>query len=346
MNKNPASIGLMCSMVPEEIIYAANLHPKRLFAENFDNGNPGPYSLPANFCSLVKTYNNLLNKQDIDIDGCIFTTACNATDFLYDSIKPANKFSFVYMLDIPRKKDQNALLFFESQLFKLTKALENCYGIEITPGSLAAAIEMSNKIRSQLELCRKARHAGFISGLEYYQLIRLLDEPDKENAINTIDKRLHVFQAREMVQDRKRLLLLGSPILHTDLLSSIESEKFTVFMDDICSMDRYAGNIIDTSGNLLKNLAAAYLNHYQCSRMETGFAKIEKVNWILRQYKPDGVIYNLSKFRVTDCYESVMLYEDIFRHNSIPFLVLENEITNINSATRLKLDNFLEILCV
>lgn len=340
-------IGWACSMVPEEIVYAAGLYSKRLYNLKSNEVGFSRSELPTNFCSLVRTYEDALNHtENKDFDGFIFTTACNATNFLYDSLKHSKKLDFLFMLDIPRKQNDQGVIFYKEQLLKLANALQHSFEVHIDRESLIEAIELFNKIRAQMKIFKKARLSGQISGKEYFDIVRLLDVPDKKKALQEIENKRETLKANDSLQDkRKKILVLGSPLLNEEILTSIESQSALVFMDDLCNMDTYLGEPVDISGDLYANLASSYLNNRMCSRMETKDTRNLQIKSILEQHKPHGVIYNLSKFRVTDCYESVMLKEDVFKQNNIPFLVLENDNSiNMNSSVKLRVDSFLEML--
>lgn len=346
MTASKCHIGWMCSMVPEELIFAAGLNASRITPIADETGQHSQY-LPANFCSLVRGYmDRLLDNRGNNTAGLIFTPACNATEFLYDAVKHAGVVEYLYMLDVPRRADAEGVRFFAGQLCQLACSLERQFGGRITRDSLLDAIVLFNSIRENLNALKQARICGWMSGLEFFDLARMTATYDKQSALGILEKVNASIRERSTYRsDRKKILMLGSPLLSGELIDCVERDGGLVFLDDLCTSNTYLGPSVKTEGDLFENLAFGYVRSRLCSRMSTTLKRIEQVKDLLEQYSPDGVIYNLSKFRVTDCYDSVMLKEELFNGSNPPFIVIENEnARKLNQGTKTRIDAFMELL--
>lgn len=346
MTVSKCHIGWMCSMVPEELIFAAGLSSRRIINITDKRGQCSQY-LPTNFCALVRGYmDSLLDNQGAEVGGLIITPACNATEFLYDAVKHTGMVDFLHMLDVPRRRDIEGVSFFANQLYQLVCSLEEHFGVQITRESLLEAIILFNTIRGKLDSLRQARINGLISGLEFFNLAIMVATEDKRRALDILEKVNESVGGRvSRNSDRKKVIIIGSPLLSGDLIDYIESDGGLVFLDDLCTSNTYLGAMVATEGDLFENLASCYIQSRLCSRMETTLNRINQVKGLLEKYNPDGVIYNLSKFRVTDCYDSVMLKEELFNENSLPFIVIENENSSqINQGMKTRINAFMELL--
>jgi benzoyl-CoA reductase/2-hydroxyglutaryl-CoA dehydratase subunit BcrC/BadD/HgdB len=333
-------------MVPEELIFAAGLNSRRIINISDKRGQSSQY-LPTNFCSLVRGYmDSLLDNQDAEMGGLIITPACNATEFLYDAVKHAGIVDYLYMLDVPRRRDIEGIRFFADQLYQLACSLEEHFGVRVTRDSLLEAIVLFNSIRENLDILKQARMNGLISGLEFFNLAKMTATDDKQRVLDILKMVNETAVERVSYNsDRKKIMIIGSPLLSGDLIDCVESDGGLVFLDDLCTSSTYLGATVTTEGDLFENLASSYVQSRLCSRMETTSNRINQVKGLLEKSNPDGVIYNLSKFRVTDCYDSVMLKEELFNENGLPFTVIENEnIGEIDQGVKTRIAAFMELL--
>lgn len=338
-------VGWTCSMVPEELIFAAGLEPVRVIGIPEKRGYSSEY-FPTNFCSIVKAYLDiLLDNQGAKLSGLIFTPACNATEFLFDAVKHEGAFDYVYMLDAPRKRDQEGVHFFAEQLRRLARSLEDYFSVRITRESLLETIVLFNSIRENMNVVKQARLQGLISGRQFFDLVIMTATGNKQQALEAITRvKESVAGKTNNNKGKKKLLVIGSPLLSAGLIDCIESAGGVVFLDDLCTSHTYLGHPVGTEGDLFINLAHSYLQGRICSRMDCKLDRINQVKELLDKHSPDGVIYNLSKFRVTDCYDSIALKEEVFDEKCPPLMVLDNEIGQTNLSVKTRIEAFMELL--
>jgi benzoyl-CoA reductase subunit C len=342
-------VGFTCSMVPEELIFAAGLEPIRIFKIPKNKCYYSSNYFPSNFCSLVKGYLDILmdnrENQEDKLDGLILTPSCNATEFLFDTVKHEGVVDYLYMLDVPRKRDKEGVRFFAKQLSQLSSFLEDAFDTQISKESLLDTITLFNSIRENLNIIKKARLQGIISGRDFFSMIVMVATQNKKKALEKIIKVRESIKEKSIDFKKKKILVIGTPLLNLGLIDCIESAGGAVFLDDFCTSHTYLGNSVSTEGDLFLNMSSSYLQGRICTRMDCKLDRINKVKEMLDKFNPDGVIYNLSKFRVTDCYDSIALKEELFYENHPPFMVLENDNDDhMNLASTTRIEAFLELL--
>jgi benzoyl-CoA reductase subunit C len=338
-------VGWTCSMVPEEVIFAAGLDPVRILKIS-ERESHSSKIFPSNFCSLVKGYLDvLLDEQGEKLDGLIFTPSCNATEFLFDAVKDSGVVDYLYMLDAPRRRDNDGIHFFAEQLRLLASSLEDNFDSRVTRESLLNAIIFFNSIRENINIIRQARLQGHIFGRDFFSLVKAIATGNKKQALEEINAAREAIAGKTDTCGKKKILLIGTPLMDSKLIECIENAGGAVFLDDLCTSNTYMSCPVSTEGDLFFNLAYSYLQSRICTRMDCKLDRINQVKEVLDKYKPDGVIYNLSRFRVTDCYDSIALKEELFDEKRPPFLVIENENTGqVNLTTITKIEAFMELL--
>jgi len=346
MTSGKGCVGWNCSMVPEEIIYAAGLMPKRVLQIQLDDGRSSEY-MPANFSTLAKGCLDYILVDKHELHGIILTPSCTSSEFVFDAVNNKNDIDFSYMLDVPRIRTDEAVAFFSTQLRQLANSLEEHFNVQISQDKLRCAIELFNSIRVQLDILKQYLIKGKITGSTFFNLAVMTASIDKQDALSKLDGiTASLIHQEEVLYNEKKILLLGSPLQSNDLILEIEKQSGQIYHDDTCSAGTYLGAWVSTEGDLFYNLASAYLNSRLCSRMETKMDRINHVSSLIDKYNPDGVIYNLAKFRIPDCYDSVMLKEELFNNRiSPPFMVIENDNRGeINVAIQTKIETFMELL--
>jgi benzoyl-CoA reductase/2-hydroxyglutaryl-CoA dehydratase subunit BcrC/BadD/HgdB len=333
-------------MVPEEIIYAAGLMPKRAPQIRLDGGRSSEF-MAANFSALAKgCLDNLIDGKH-GLQGMVLTPSCTSSEFVFDAVNNEKLVDFLFMLDVPRKRNAESVSFLSAQLRRLAASLERCFNTQISYDQLRDAIELFNSIRAQLDLLKDCLYKGEISGSTFYDLAIMTASVDKREALNKLQEVTASLKLQAGIHaGGKKILLLGSPLQSRALILEIEKRSGRIVLDDTCAAGTYMGYPVSAEGDLFDNLAYAYLNSRLCSRMESKTDRINHVSALLDSCDFDGVIYNLAKFRVCDCYDSVMLKEELFGERTSPhFMVVENDNrSELNAATQTKIETFMELI--
>jgi len=137
-------IGWICTYTPEELIYAAGFTPVRLLAGTENNEKEAEDLLPANICPFVRQIlGNIKSNSYSNLTGIVVVQSCNAMMHLYNALKESFD-GFVYLLDVPRKNDQEAISFFIEELDSFLTYLEN-KSKPLESGTLNKSIDLYNR---------------------------------------------------------------------------------------------------------------------------------------------------------------------------------------------------------
>ncbi len=115
-------IGYLCKYTPIHIIqsfgeYTYKLNPQ---IHTFNKCN---YLTHNNMCSYVKAV--IEECYEKNIDKIVLVNCCDSIRRLYDIMKNDPLFKFVYLIDMPRKLNNNSYRLFNNEVFKFISSLEN-----------------------------------------------------------------------------------------------------------------------------------------------------------------------------------------------------------------------------
>ena len=98
------AVGFLCSHVPEEVLYAADVLPYRLRAPGCaDTFSADVYMGHVN-CTFVRSCLEYIFSGSFDfLDGFVFTNSCDHSRRLYDVLREKKPFPFMQFLSVPHK---------------------------------------------------------------------------------------------------------------------------------------------------------------------------------------------------------------------------------------------------
>lgn len=112
-------IGYICKYTPVEIIEAFGEEPVRLDS-GYKSHEHAEALIHSNMCSFAKGV--LENIIENNIEEVILTACCDSIKRLYDVLK--DKVKFIYLLDLPRKKDPLAIDLFYNEIIEFIEAYQ------------------------------------------------------------------------------------------------------------------------------------------------------------------------------------------------------------------------------
>ncbi len=127
-------IAYICKYAPAEIF--SSFGEKTVLLEpDAANFNRADALMHPNICSYIKAV-----LEDFDPEkykGMIFTTCCDSSRRLYDTLKKLYPDKFFYCLSLPRKLNDHSLLFYANQINEMIKAYSDFSGKEFSKEKLA-----------------------------------------------------------------------------------------------------------------------------------------------------------------------------------------------------------------
>jgi benzoyl-CoA reductase/2-hydroxyglutaryl-CoA dehydratase subunit BcrC/BadD/HgdB len=141
------TVSYTCSYVPEEIILAAGLDPRRVIPEARPS-EADAYMHP-NTCYYVKSLlASGLAEAGSGTDAIVFANSCDGMRRLNDVWKEYVEAVPAFFIDVPKKRDPASIDFLASELRRFADNLEEAFpGSRVTDESLGEAIGVCNNVR-------------------------------------------------------------------------------------------------------------------------------------------------------------------------------------------------------
>ncbi len=295
-------IGVVCSYVPTEVIYAAGMLPWRVTGSWGTDIHPqAAVHRPG---SGDFYYTHILDarvKGDLDfLDGVVFTSKDDDMKRLYDVWIHAYNTPFTHIIFLPHDKRESLQRAFQKEILQLIAGLETFGGQKISQGSLLNAITEYNKMRNLLlrlyELRKREKPA--ISGSEVLGITTAAQVMPVDLFNQEMESLLPYLEGRTAklsdVQPRSIRLMVSSDALdNPDYIGLIEERGAMVVMDDLDTGSRWFWQEVDIDEarqDPVKALARRYLERPACPRMGNWDEQIEQAIAWAREYKVDGVV--------------------------------------------------------
>ena len=328
--KGKRIIGYLCSYTPEEIIFAAGLHPLRLF------GTKGTVTLAdahlqSYTCSLARGVleDALAGRLDF-LDGAVFPHTCDTIQRLSDIWRLNTRFPFFADVVLPVKLDtESARQYMEDILRRFKNDLEGNLKLKISDEALARAIETYNRIRGCLGTLYELRSTRpeILAGDDMYAIVRGSMIMDREYVAERLPALIETLHETEPVEDsgKKRIILSGSICDQPDLYTIFEKAGGAVIWDDLCTGSRYFDGIIRTGGDPIAAIANRYVERAICpAKHLSNTIRGERLLDLVKKHRADGVVFLLMKFCDPHDFDYPYL-KSFLDSEGIPSMLLEIE---------------------
>lgn len=332
-------VGICCEYTPRELIMAAGGVPVCLCGGSAGTIPAAEADLPANLCPLIKsTYGYHKEKSNPFLemaDLIVAETTCDGKKKMYELLADDRP---MLVLELPQKQDDpDGFRHWVRELEKLKHELETRFGTTITDERLREAIDCMNEerhLRRALAGLMKS-DAPALTGRELLQL---------KSSISGIPCDFeHYRQAAEYLESRPpradadkavRVLLTGVPLPHgaERVLNIIEEHGGLVVCMENCTGVKPILEDVDAEGpSLLEAVARKYF-HLPCSVMTHNSRRLNLLETLAKDYRPDCIIdlvwqacltYDVESVRVKGLAESTL---------GIPYLRIETDYSPSDSA--------------
>jgi benzoyl-CoA reductase subunit C len=315
-----------CSYVPEEIILAAGMTPRRIIPRARPAAADG--SIYPNTCHYIKSLLAEGLSGNISADLFIIANSCDGMRRLYDLWGEYVKSVPVVFLDIPKKKDADSIDFFSSELISLAGKLERqTGGISVTDARLKEAAVACNQVRALMHEVQRlqARPDSGVDGLSIFELYLESARLHPAEMAKRINAFLSAPREKTNPSENCRIILAGNVVHRPDLLELIRTSGGWVAAIDTCLGARhFDGLVAQDSCDPVRALAERYLTRASCPRMEGIAERAARLKQMAAASRASGIIYSTVKFCDSHLYD-VPFLQDYFRQAGVPFLHLEND---------------------
>lgn len=312
-------IGYTCSYVPEELIISAGLQPYRV--PNI--GANMSALVPSFVCPFASaTLETMLRLEDF-FSGFVIAHTCDPMWRLYDILK--KKISKpLFLLRVPHNTDNELSLdFFRMELIRFKKFLEKNFEAKINNGALFSSIELCNESRDLLKSIYVLNSGGKykINAFDRFHLVLAsmwMPKPEYNAQIKALN-----FNDGE-TYGNVRLHLNGTAIYDLVLIKTIEESGGFAASDDLCTGSRYFWSNVEKSEDPISALSHRYLKRTPCPSQAPLEQRLEYINFMIKEFKVQGVITFAERFCDPILYDSVHI-RNMLTKNGIPTMVIDYE---------------------
>ena len=330
-------VGLFCSFVPVELVYAANAIPVGLCAYSDEPIPAAEANLPRNLCPLIKASYGFALTDTCPYfyfsDLVVGETTCDGKKKMFELL---NEIKETYVMQLPHSRDAAALEFWKGQIIAFRKKLEDFFGITITEEDIRRAIRLKNRERTVMR--------------EFLELGRLDPAPMSGYEIGTrldagsfsfyLEQRCEEIEARTAQiiaqwnaekkgksTDRPRLLVTGCPNggVREKIIRAVEELGADVVAFDTCNGIREKVELVDENHpDVYEALAIKYLN-INCSVMSPNESRLQYISDMIDSYAIDGVIEIVLQSCHTYDIEAYYVRRLVTREKDIAYLNIETD---------------------
>ena len=343
-------IGYFFPVFPQEILYAAGLHPIQLYPGLQEPITLADDHLQTYLCAYLRAqWDQILKGKHDYLDGAIIPRSCEAVTFLYQTWKRHNPFDFIDYLNIPWKKSANTHWFFTKELQRLKNNLETFIHGEITSNALADAIVLHNQNRSLLKKAYALRNAPnpIFSDLDFFNMVMSGFVLDKKEHTQMLTELLRHAEETDVPLSADpppvRLLLSGGCVLDTRLLDIISSVGAMVVVDDFNNGARSFQPIVAEGENPMESLARGYAT-VPCGFNTTIEDRFLFMADAITQYAVDGVLFAINRNCETEKFDYPILDGKIRARFDIPTMLLETDYLCAMGPLQTRVEAFIEMI--
>jgi benzoyl-CoA reductase/2-hydroxyglutaryl-CoA dehydratase subunit BcrC/BadD/HgdB len=343
-------IGLLCSYIPEEVIYAAGMLPWHVTAvgqTNISRALTYRSAISSLYCNAV--LESLLRGELDFLDGVIATNREQDLVRLWDVWVHLEKTPFAHILDIPRRESSLSYGQMAKEITRLIGLLEKFGGSKITETSLSHAIGVYNKTRDLLgrlyEL--RKREVPPLSGAEAMAIVAASTIMPKDEFNHELETLFPYIEERKtsLKHVRPRLLVSSDTLHDPSFIDLAEQTGCLVAMDDLDPGSRYFWQTVDADhSDPVEALAERYLQRPAHPRMHSWDKQAQTViDWV-KEFSIDGVLEMPEKYSIPREFR-VPFFRNRLKEAGIPNMSIPRfyNLTEVGQL-RLRIEAFRETL--
>ncbi len=355
--KNRPRIGVLCNLVPPEILMASGAEAVRLDCGNSAAAGAGEEILSGDVCPLAKaTLGQFLggNPLAASCDALIVPAACDAKRKLAEIL---SDYKPVFILGLPPDKDPDRHAgAVAAELRRLIQFVAKVAKQPVTRASLRAAIDLTNRRGDRLRRLQEARFAKprALAARDLFVCVQasLFSPAPLEPWLDAVDALLGEVAAftPERRSLRPRLVLTGSPLVWPNfkLLNLLEECGADVVADTLCTgvqacVDPVVSNETSLEA-LLRALAGRSVFGAICPCFTSQTTRLNRVLDLAEQARADGIVNNSLRLCQPFDLETYRL-ERVLKERRLPFINLRTDYSlEDTEQLRVRIEAFLETL--
>ncbi len=330
-------VGYYCCYAPLELIWAIDAVPTCLCSISNKPIAAAEKVLPSTICPLIKSSYGHIITDSCSLFGLseavIAETTCDGKKKMYELIGDRKP---MYTLELPQKQDEaEAFAHWVEEVRKFRTFLEKTFQTAITDESLRRAIKEANaRRRLVLDVFEFARSSPpFVQLNEINEFLPLVSSgygSEIQDFLHTIIEKLDGRKRNgAAVTDvlAPRIMLMGCPIAGDaeKIIRVLENTGAAIVVQESCSgIKPFLQMVDEDASDPLVALASRYFE-LPCSVMTPNSRRIEVIDRLIEDFRPDAVLDVILAGCHTYNIESYSINEHITRKHGLPFLKVETD---------------------
>jgi benzoyl-CoA reductase subunit C len=342
-------IGVLDSLVPEEVIYAAGMLPWRVHGTWQDDVSLAMvYRIPQSsaFCNHV--LQSVLEGRLDFLDGVVCSNRDQDFVRLWDAWERLGKTQFVHLIDVPIKDTEASRKRFAAEIRELISQVEKLGKAKINHDSLHKAIAAYDRGRALSKKVYEMRKKEVppLSGGEALALTAASMVMPRSEFNRALEKLIPYLEKRQadVRHTHPRLLLSSDKLDNRAYVDLVEEVGCLVATDDMDTGSRYFWEMVGDAGkDPVYALAKRYLKN-RSSRMLDWQEQVDQIIQWVRDFQIDGVLDLPETYDHTRQFRSPFL-ERRMKEASIPEMSFEREYQMADTGQlKTRIGAFLEML--
>jgi len=341
-------VGYLCTYVPEEILYAANILPVRILGSHEPPTVTEPYIF-AMYCHFCRDClaQGLKGKFDY-LDGIVEGQACLHLRQAFNAWRLHIPIEYSYYIYVPHGvQTPHAIPYLTQELAKFKQSIEKWTGKTITNQDLERGIRVLNRNRELMRRVTEYRKTNppKMTGLEAMEMVLASQVSDKEEHSKLLEQLLQELPNRKPERNpQTRLMIIGSEDDDRVFMKNVEDLGATFVIDEHCTGTRYFWDNVKPQGEPLTAIASRYVTRVPCpSKDWPELTRIQHAVNLAKEFNVQGALIIQNKFCDPHGIEIPPL-RDALKSVGVDTYPLEFDVTVPWGQFRTRVEAFLETL--
>jgi benzoyl-CoA reductase subunit C len=344
--------GYLCSYVPEEILWAADILPVRILG-HLDSLQQAEAHFQPFVCRLIRSSLDKGLRGTLDyLDGIVVPYTCDGMRMLYDAWVAHVPKHVAYLLDLPSAlaSESNKRYFYRAQE-EFRRSIERYVGHSIEEERLNASIKVYNRYRKLAKrfYALRLQHRLPITGSEAMKIYLAALMSPKSEYNERLSALLELFEewvgsGEEHRPGAVRVHISGSVVVDPLFFELIDQVGGEVVSDDLCTGTRYYWDLVDEREEPFRAVSERYLNRVACP---TKYPAANRPGFLLdrlQESRAKGVIFILEKYCDPHLFDYPALRQAL-EAEGVATLWLETElVASGTEQLRTRLETFMDML--
>lgn len=282
-------IGYTSNTVPVELIESAGFYPTLVDADCKDFTGSDQFMEPVFDQRTKSIFHEILSGKWAFLKVLIIPRTSEAEHKLFLYLMEVKRqtqnpnIPEIYFFDFLHTQNPLSEEYSFQQVKMLDKFLKNQQKTTFQK-EIEISIQLSNKIKTQLNQLSEYRYQGLLTGVEALTIIGAMYFMNRKDYLKNLEIVLNEILVRKPLKINKKILVKGYCINHTDFHTSLEKEGNIVVAEDDWWGSRAGGSMIEISENSLKSIFDKYYFHSPSPRV---FPMRKAHQWLKTEMEKD-----------------------------------------------------------